>query len=60
MKKRECKCCGNYTLNFDSLFEICEVCGWESDATQEENPDRKGGANKLSLNQYKEQYFKGL
>lgn len=57
MKRRLCKCCGKYELDKDSLFEICPVCGWESDAVQEDNPDYEGGANKLSLNQYKRQYM---
>ena len=55
--KRACKCCGNITIEKDSLFEICPVCGWESDEVQEENPDYTGGANEMSLNQYKEYYF---
>ena len=55
--KRACKCCGNITVDNDSLFEICSVCGWESDVIQEENPDYIGGANDMSLNQYKDFYF---
>ncbi len=55
--KRMCKCCGNITIDNDSLFEICPVCGWESDLVQEENPDYAGGANDMSLNQYKDFYY---
>ena len=55
--KKKCACCGNLTLRKDSLFEICCVCGWENDDIQEDNPDLAGGANDLSLNQYKEFYF---
>nr|DAZ69953.1 MAG TPA: cysteine-rich protein [Caudoviricetes sp.] len=54
--KKECKCCGNLTIDSDELFGICEICGWQSDAVQEENPDYKGGANEMSLNEAKEAY----
>ena len=53
--KKECKCCGNLTIDSDELFGICEIC-WQSDAVQEENPDYKGGANEMSLNEAKEAY----
>ena len=32
-------------------FDICEVCFWEDDPVQLENPDYEGGANKVSLRQ---------
>lgn len=51
-----CKCCGKYELDKDSLYQVCPICGWESDPVQEDNPDLEGGANELSLNQYKEKY----
>lgn len=47
---RKCKCCEKYTIDKDSIYDICSNCGWESDSVQEENPDYYGGANKLSLN----------
>lgn len=52
--KKMCKSCGKHELSEDSLFEVCPICGWESDPVQELNPDMEGGANELSLNQYKE------
>ena len=55
--KKKCACCGNFTLEKDSLFDICDICGWENDEVQEEKPDFAGGANNMSLNQYKEFYF---
>ena len=58
-EKKICKCCGKYELDKESLYEICPICGWESDPIQEDNPNRSGGANELSLNDYKEKYFKG-
>lgn len=32
---------------------ICKVCGWEDDGIQYDDPDYAGGANVLSLNQYR-------
>ena len=55
---KKCKCCGKHNLDNDSLYEICPICNWESDPVQEANPDLEGGANELSLNQFKEKYFK--
>ena len=55
--KKKCACCGNFTLEKDSLFDICDICGWENDEVQEEKPDFSGGSNNMSLNEYKEFYF---
>lgn len=55
-QKRKCKCCGEMTIDEDDMFDICDNCGWESDPIQEENPDYKGGANQMSLNEAKEAY----
>lgn len=54
--KKICKCCGKYELDINSIFQICPICGWESDPIQEDNPDYSGGANKESLTEYKEKY----
>lgn len=54
--KKMCKCCGKYELDKDSIFEICPICGWESDPVQEDDPNYSGGANSLSLNDYKKEY----
>jgi hypothetical protein len=32
-------------------YEICEVCFWEDDIVQFDDPDYDGGANKVSLRQ---------
>ena len=39
-------------------FEICPVCNWEDDDVQFNNPDFRGGANKESLNEARENYKK--
>lgn len=46
-----CPCCGRLSIIHVGTYEICEVCGWEDDPFQSENPDYPGGANELSLNQ---------
>ena len=57
-KNQKCGCCGNYSLPYDSHYEICDICGWQQDRTFEEKPDSAGGANELSLNEYKKWYLK--
>jgi hypothetical protein len=51
--KRACPCCGYQTLSDDQpgSYEICEVCFWEDDIVQFDDPDYEGGANKVSLRQ---------
>lgn len=48
-----CPCCGNRTLEEEppGTFEICPVCFWEDDNVQFEDPDFRGGANVVSLNE---------
>lgn len=48
-----CPCCGYLTLDQEppGTFQICEVCNWEDDNVQCENPSFERGANKESLNQ---------
>ena len=46
-----CPCCGYKTLGEKppGTYEICELCGWEDDAVQFDDPDYEGGANSESL-----------
>jgi hypothetical protein len=48
-----CRCCGFNTITAYGDYEICEVCGWEDDPIQGAEPDYAGGANKLSLNEFR-------
>lgn len=48
----KCKVCGLGNIAHD--FDICEYCGWEADDLQNENSNYSGGANDMSLNQYKQ------
>jgi hypothetical protein len=51
--------CGEYLFPETGSFDICEVCGWEDDAVQEDNPDEEDCANHMSLNQAKAAYARG-
>ena len=55
----KCPVCGKYTFQTGpGSYEICPVCGWEDDKAQYKDPNLKGGANRLSLKEYKKQYEK--
>jgi len=55
-----CKCCGYNTLSEfpNGTFEICEICFWEDDIIQSNNPNYEGGSNRISLNHAKENFEK--
>lgn len=52
MPPYKCKVCGIGEIQ--DMHQICKTCGWEDDGLQIKNPDYIGGANEMSLNQYKE------
>ena len=58
MAKYACPCCGYLTLDQEppGTFRMCEVCLWEDDPVQFDNPDFSGGANHLSLNEARENF----
>ena len=43
----------------EGSYEICPVCTWEDDPIQTEEPDYKGGANVMSLNEAREAFRQG-
>jgi hypothetical protein len=60
MKSEEmkaCPVCGFNTLRADEIHDICPICMWEDDPIQNDDPDFWGGANDLSLNQYREKWL---
>ena len=61
-EKVKCACCGSLEVpsGSDGWGYICNVCGWEKDGVQNDDPDFWGGANKMSLNQARKAYRKGL
>ena len=54
-----CPVCGKYTFDTAGDFDICEVCGWEDDLVQLDDPDEEDCANHMSLNQAKAAWAKG-
>jgi len=47
----DCAVCGSVVEPDD--FGLCDICGWEGDPVQEDDPDYRGGANPDSLNERK-------
>ncbi|MFK3913424.1 CPCC family cysteine-rich protein [Enterobacter cancerogenus] len=54
-----CPCCGQYEFPEEGSYEICPICTWEDDPVQTEEPDYKGGANVMSLNEAREAFRQG-
>lgn len=50
--KTKCALCGEEVDRYD----ICDVCGWQDDDLQRDDPNYKGGANKMSLNEARKAY----
>ena len=55
-KKFICPCCGKHNFKIDNNFEVCPVCKWIDDGVQRDNPDIAGCGNKLSLNEFKQEW----
>lgn len=54
--KGNCPVCGKYKFKEIGKYEICPICKWEDDPIQRKHPFNKGGANKISLQQYRKNY----
>ena len=54
--KHLCPVCGMYEFPEWDSFGVCQICGWEDDMLQEDDPDYDGGANPLSLNQFRKEW----
>ncbi|MDB2089203.1 CPCC family cysteine-rich protein [Clostridium paraputrificum] len=59
-KKYKCPCCGVLSLDEERAWDICELCWWEDDLFQYRNPNFSGGANSLSLNQWRKEFDDNL
>jgi hypothetical protein len=59
-RRYPCPCCGYLTLPEPptGTYEICQVCFWEDDNIQFDDPDYEGGANTVSLRQARENFRK--
>src|SRR5690349_3460035 len=53
-----CPCCGLPTLDErpPGTFLVCPTCGWEDDRIQFERPELALGANRVSLDDAKQNY----
>jgi len=51
-QRNKCAVCGREVDRFD----ICDTCGWQDDGVQNADPNYKGGANKMSLNEARKAY----
>ena len=49
----KCPVCNEYEFHEENDFDICDMCNWENDGIQYDDPDYAGGANKESLNEYR-------
>lgn len=56
--KPNCVCPICEEHQFEYSYDICPVCFWENDNVQYNDPDFYGGANNLSLNDYKKRWKK--
>lgn len=53
-----CQCCGYNIISSPPIsFEICEICFWQNDAFQNENPNDSGGPNNISLIQARKNFI---
>ncbi|MDY2965187.1 MAG: CPCC family cysteine-rich protein [Megasphaera massiliensis] len=59
MAKHTCPVCGKYQFETWNDMDICDVCDWCNDGVQESEPDYRGGANRMSLNEAKKAYKEG-
>ena len=53
-----CPCCNEHYFGLANNYETCPVCKWQDDGTQRNEPDFRGGANKLSLNEYQKEWLR--
>lgn len=53
-----CPCCGFRTMEDEwrGSYQLCPVCDWEDDGVQYDDPDYRGGANEISLNQARAEF----
>lgn len=56
----KCPVCGKFTFKDEASFDTCPFCGWEDDEVQTNDPYYTGGANTISLNEYKAQYIEKI
>ena len=53
----KCPVCGKTEFEEYSSFDICPFCKWEDDGLQGDDHNYAGGANPLSVNEARIEYF---
>lgn len=53
----KCPVCGKTVFSEKNSYEICPVCEWENDFIQDMDHTLPGGANILSVNEARIEYF---
>ncbi len=53
----KCPVCGKTEFEEYSSFDICPFCKWEDDGIQGDDHNYAGGANHLSVNEARIEYF---
>jgi len=53
-----CPCCRKHFFSCKASYEICPVCKWEDDPVARKDIMYEGGANKLCLKDYREEYLR--
>jgi hypothetical protein len=51
-----CPCCEMHHFKNKDFYEFCPICDWQDDPVQRRDAAYIGGANKLSLNEFKIQW----
>ena len=52
-----CPVCGKYEFEEYDDYDICPVCNWENDGLLSDGYNYAGGANHLSVNEARIEYF---
>ncbi|HEY4057855.1 MAG TPA: CPCC family cysteine-rich protein [Kofleriaceae bacterium] len=52
-----CACCGFLTMSEPGSYDICPVCWWEDDPTQNANAELRRGANAVCLREGRRNYL---
>lgn len=55
--KKTCPCCGYKTIK-EKINEVCPLCYWQFDSSQQKSPDSCDGANEVFLSQAKANFEK--
>lgn len=58
-QKYNCPCCGNATLDTRGDYDICPICKWEDDGTNDETDDAASyfNPNGMSLTEYRKEFL---